>query len=281
MKHIVWLASYPKSGNTWFRMFLANYLKNSAVPLSLDEIESTPIASNVFDFEEVTGLNPFELAIEEVDLLRPEVYRFLADSDRGENEYLFMKVHDAFTMNRDNEPLFPADASRCAIYFVRNPLDVCVSYAFHSASNVERMVDFINNESAIVALTSMRQLPQKLLSWKSHVLSWKEQTSIPILFARYEDMKGSPLRTFKEIVNFLGIESDDFRIKNALEHCDFKVLAQMEESNGFKEKPQKCQKFFRSGEAGNYKTNLSTEQIQRIINCNSDVMKHFNYLEEI
>lgn len=280
MKQIVWLASYPKSGNTWFRMFLANYLKNSPTPLSLDEIKSTPIASNPAAFEEITGFNPFELSMDETDFYRPEVYRVLTGRDWGRNEYLFMKVHDAFTMNSNGEPLFPAVVSKCAIYFVRNPLDVCVSYAFHSTRKIEKMVDFVNNESAIIALNSQKQLPQKILSWKSHVLSWKEQTTIPVLFVRYEDMKGTPLETFKKIVSFLGMESEDSRIKNALAHSDFKVLAQMEESCGFKEKPQKCQKFFRKGETGNYKAYLSTEQIQRIVNYNFDVMKLFNYVEE-
>ena len=69
MKNIVWLASYPKSGNTWFRMFLANYEQNAEKPLPLENIESPPIASSSVDFEEQTGLNPFELYPDEVGYL--------------------------------------------------------------------------------------------------------------------------------------------------------------------------------------------------------------------
>ena len=78
MKNITWLASYPKSGNTWFRIFLANYLSNSDNPISLDEIEQTPIASSAIDFEEIVGLNPFELTADEVDLYRPDIYQTLS-----------------------------------------------------------------------------------------------------------------------------------------------------------------------------------------------------------
>ena len=73
MKNIVWLASYPKSGNTWFRMFLANYLHERETPASLDEIEKTGISSSAPDFERETSLNPFELYADEVDLYRPDV----------------------------------------------------------------------------------------------------------------------------------------------------------------------------------------------------------------
>ena len=90
-KNIVWLASYPKSGNTWFRMFLANYLKNAMEPVPLDEIESTPIASGISDFEYNTGLNPFEMTPDEVDLYRPDIYRYVSMSADNEGENLVFK----------------------------------------------------------------------------------------------------------------------------------------------------------------------------------------------
>lgn len=150
-KNIVWLASYPKSGNTWFRMFLANYLKNSIEPVSLEEIESTPIASSAIDFEEISGLNPFELHEEEVDLYRPDMYRYLSENEETEAGILYKKTHDAYIHNAHNAALFPAEVSKAAIYFVRNPLDVCVSYANHSVGKIERTVKFLQNENAQLA----------------------------------------------------------------------------------------------------------------------------------
>ena len=170
-KNIVWLASYPKSGNTWFRMFLANYNINSETPVSLDEIESTPIASNAVDFEEEVGLNPFEMYPNEVDLYRPDMYRALSEQAAQENIISYKKTHDAYTLNQDGIPMFPAEVSKCAIYFVRNPLDVCVSYANHGANKIEKTLKLLINEQGFIAGRKQGQLRQILMSWKSHVQS--------------------------------------------------------------------------------------------------------------
>ncbi|MEA1877570.1 MAG: sulfotransferase domain-containing protein [Bacteroidota bacterium] len=131
MKNIVWLASYPKSGNTWFRMFLSNYLGDKDEPATLNEIYHSSIVSAAQDFEEELGLNPFEMYGDEVDLYRPELFRILLDYHTDEKEPLFKKVHDAYTLNSKGEEFFPGEVSKAVLYFIRNPLDVCVSYANH------------------------------------------------------------------------------------------------------------------------------------------------------
>ncbi len=203
MKNIVWLVSYPKSGNTWFRMFLANYLKNKPDPISLEEIESTPLSGNAIDFEDVIGLNPFELTPEEVDFYRPDMYRILSHKAEIAGETSYKKTHDAYTVNATGEPLFPEEISRCAVYFVRNPMDVCVSYANHRAGKIDPTLNLLINEEAQVAGKREGQLRQKLLSWKSHVKSWQEQALIPIHIVRYEDMQQNPIATFGSVITRL------------------------------------------------------------------------------
>ena len=280
MRNIVWLVSYPKSGNTWFRMFLANYLKNTQAPASLEEIELTPISSNAVDFEDLIGLNPFELTAEEVDLYRPDLYRILSQNTEKTGEITYKKTHDAYTLNSDGEPLFPEEITRGAVYFVRNPLDVCVSYANHSAGKIDKTLNLIINEEAQVAGNRKGQLRQKLLSWKSHVKSWREQTLIPVHIVRYEDMRLNPVSAFGSIMTFLGFEYDEERLDKALINSDFKLLQQMEQENGFKEKMQKCKKFFWKGKIGNYREHLSEEQVKRIVDYNYDTMKEFGYIDE-
>lgn len=281
MKNTVWLVSYPKSGNTWFRMFLANYLKNSIEPLSLEEIESTPISSSASDFEDVIGLNPFELTGEEVDFYRPELYRILSENLEDADAINYKKTHDAYTLNSNGEPLFSEEVSKCAIYFVRNPLDVCVSYANHSAGKIESTVNFILNEDAFVAGKNSGQLRQILLSWKSHIASWKEQSGISIRFIRYEDLQQNPIKTFGSIIQFLGLESDDERLKRAVTNSDFRLLQKMEQENGFREKMQLSKSFFWKGKIGNYREHLTEKQIQRIVEYNYDTMRQFGYLDEL
>lgn len=279
MKNLVWLASYPKSGNTWFRMFLANYLENTENPVALDKIANTPIASNEHDFENIIGLNPFELTPDEVDLYRPDMYRQL--SKEAEDEVVsYKKTHDAYTMNGNGEPLFPEEVSKCAVYFVRNPMDVCVSYANHSASEIKRTFDRLFDEKASMAGKRRGQLRQILMSWKSHVHSWIDQTVIPVHVARYEDMQQKPAETFGNIVRFLGLEYEKERLERAIRNSDFKLLQEMEREQGFKEKMQKCENFFWKGKIGNYRDFLSKKQVDRIVEYNLDVMKEFGYIDE-
>lgn len=276
MKNIVWLASYPKSGNTWFRMFLANYLANVESPLLFSDITDASIASSAVDFEEEIGLNPFELTPDEVDLYRPELYRILSDNNPSDIQY--KKVHDAYIRNEKDAPLFPAEVSRSAVYFVRNPLDVCVSYANHSASNVLKTVNLILNKEASLAGQKSGQLRQILLSWQGHYFSWSKQQQIPVCIVRYEDMKRTPMEAFGGIIRFLGLEYNEERLYRAIINSDFKLLQQMEKEGGFKEKTQKCESFFWKGTIGNYKNYLSEEQIQSIINANFEAMLELGYI---
>ena len=280
MKNITWLASYPKSGNTWFRIFLANYLSNSDNPISLDEIEQTPIASSAIDFEEIVGLNPFELTADEVDLYRPDIYQTLSKEAKESGKILYKKVHDAYTLNAKGEPIFPDEATHCAIYFVRNPLDVCVSYANHSADNIESKANFILNEEASIAGKKSGQLRQILMSWRSHVNSWKNQNKIWTHFVRYEDMLQKPMETFGGIIQYLGLDYDQENLERAILFSDFKLLQQMEQENGFREKAQVCKSFFWKGKIGNYRDYLSAKQINRIVEYNYDTMKEFGYLDK-
>ena len=179
---------------------------NAEKPLPLEKIESTPIASSAVDFEEQTGLNPFELYPDEVDAYRPDMYRALSEKIEKKEENCYKKVHDAYTLNKNGEPISPEDVSKCAMYFVRNPFDVCVSYANHGAKKIEKTFKLLLNEEAFIAGGSQGQLRQKLLSWKKHVQSWKNQSEIPVHIARYEDMLLFPVETFGGIVRFLGLE---------------------------------------------------------------------------
>ncbi len=277
MKKFVWLVSYPKSGNTWFRMFLSNYLRNSQQPISLDNIENTSISSNAVDFEEEMALNPFELSVEEVDNYRPDFYRSLAKNAVGVN--IYKKTHDAYTFNTDGYPIFPEDISFGAVYFVRNPLDVCVSYSNHSASEVSKTLKFILNRNAIVAGNKGGQLGQRLLSWGEHYKSWSEQTAIPVHIVRYEDMHQKPMETFGSIVKFLKLEYNEERLSRSIINSDFKLLKQMEKEQGFKERLQKCENFFWKGTIGNYKAYLTERQIEQIVSNSFEVMQLLGYID--
>ena len=99
MNGIIWLASYPKSGNTWFRGFLTNLLRDADTPASINELERTPIASARGVFDNNMGFEASDMTADEIDRLRPELYIHLAENAK---EPLFMKIHDAYTDVVDN-----------------------------------------------------------------------------------------------------------------------------------------------------------------------------------
>ena len=137
MNGIIWLASYPKSGNTWFRVFLTNLRGEEGGPANINKLHSAPIASARGIFDDEAGVEASDLTPDEIDRLRPEIYTHLA---KQAEETLFMKVHDACTSNDKNIPLFPKEATAGAIYIIRNPLDVVVSFADHSGWDYDKAI---------------------------------------------------------------------------------------------------------------------------------------------
>ena len=280
-KKIVWLASYPKSGNTWFRVFLSNLLNNKQEPAHINELKETSIASARGIFDEITGLPSEDLTHEEVDELRPGVYRWQA----GEaDDLLFKKVHDAYTFLPDGRPLFPSEVTYAVVYFIRDPLDVAVSFAHHSAKKPKQMIKTLNNAEFSFCGKRNRlynQLRQKLGSWSDHVKSWTNQTAIPVKVLRYEDMKADPLNTFESAVRFLSLNKSKEEVRKALQFSDLNVLQAQEEETGFQEKMIKAESFFRKGSVGEGKEVFTEEEIHQILEPHLDILQRFGYLSNM
>ena len=276
---IIWLASYPKSGNTWFRIFLTSLLNGSEAGLDINDLNHTPIASSREVFECHTGLESSDLTHEEIDLLRPDVYRI---HSREAASTLYMKNHDAFTKTSGGEWLFPPEATKGVIYLVRNPLDVAVSFANHSSSSISRTVQRICDEKQAFCdgKTGLRnQLRQKLLSWSQHVESWLA-SPCDLCLLRYEDMKLNSLETFRKAVDFLELEKTDAEINQALESSTIDKIQQQEAENRFCEKPQRAQRFFRKGIVGDWRNHLTEAQVEQIIDTHRVTMQKLGYLDQ-
>lgn len=280
MNGIIWLASYPKSGNTWFRIFLANLLRNSEEPISINELKSIPIASARAIFDDNIGYEAADLSADEIDRLRPALYCHLAENAE---EPLFLKIHDAYTMVSESMSLIPPQATGCALYFIRNPLDVAVSFAHHSDWDYDTTITTMAKQTSAFCGGTDRldnQLRQKLLSWSSHVLSWVDGVPFPVCLLRYEDMKIKPLETFTRAVRFAGLPHTSEQIQKALEFSAFELLQQQEETDGFHEKCALNSRFFRKGECGSWRDELTIEQVQRVVHDHGEVMRRFGYLSE-
>jgi aryl sulfotransferase len=276
---IVWLASYPKSGSTWLRAFLANLLYPSTAGC---DINSLPLWIGSGDrriFEQTVGLEASDLTHDEIDLYRPVFYRGLAASAA---ESIYIKVHDALVNNSAGVPQMPSDVTRAAVYIVRNPLDVAVSLANHLGKTVdEAIARMADPEYAFGSHTDRlhHNLRQRMLTWSGHVLSWLDQTDIPVHLMRYEDMLEQPLETFTRCVSFLGLDEDLLKIQTAINQASFESLRSQEIKHGFRERPGTASAFFRSGTSGQWKTALRADQIRRILKEQGTVMERLGYRE--
>lgn len=281
MGKIFWLASYPKSGNTWMRILLANYLHNADVPVDINKLDGGPIASSRAWFDEWAGIEASALDDAIIERLRPEVYRCLA---RETKKTLFMKAHDAWGLTDRNQPLFPADVTAGVVYIMRNPLDLAAACAHHWGTNITIAVNNLTNPNFALARSFgglSDQLQQYLGSWSSHVQSWLDESGLPVHLVRYEDLRCDPSSVFGEAIRFCGLPFDAERVHKAVAFSDFAEVQRQERAKGFRERPTSASApFFRRGQAGAWREELPPDMMQRIIAAHGPVMRRFGYLDE-
>lgn len=277
-KKIVWLASYPKSGNTWFRAFLTALLNDNE--LDINDMKTDGIFSSRELFDSCTDFDSMDLYYDEIKTLQPEVFNFL--NLISQKEYLFIKIHDAYSLNPEGEPIVPTEATRCAIYFVRNPLDVAGSLANHNGSTIDQAIQILNDPTYVLGprynYNVGSQLAQLTYGWSGHVKSWTEGPPFPVLVLRYEDMLANTYDAFNKAVEFIGIDAGKEKVKEAIKATRFEQLQQKERQGGFREKLSVDRVFFRAGKAGNWKNELNEQQIEGILNNQRYIMEKFGYL---
>ena len=162
---------------------------------------------------------------------------------------------------------------------MRNPLDVCISWANHCGISLDRSIELMAQSQWLAGNRSIgnSQYAQNTLSWSQHVMSWTQQVGIPCLVMRYEDMLAEPERIFGHAVSFLGLEYSRQQVAKALRFCRFDELKRQEQQSGFGEKPDKSKAFFRQGKANAWQGQLSASQIKCLLTSHGDVMRRFNY----
>jgi aryl sulfotransferase len=277
MGKILWLASYPRSGNTWLRAFLDNLLHESRQPSDVNALLAS-IASHRATLDDVLGVETSDLTPDEIRALQPKAYRHLASVSK---DTLYLKIHDALTQGPDGFCSIPADASLGVIYLIRNPLDVTVSFAHFSASSLDQAITILAEDTYTLASYSKglpEQVPQKISSWSGHVLSWADQQIVPKILVRYEDMVNAPLETFTRISRFAGLSTDPVRVQKAIQFSSFEILQNQEQESGFVGKPPLTKAFFRKGRVGSWHDELMPAQRDRILDRHRLVMSRFGYL---
>lgn len=280
-KKIVWLASYPKSGNTWFRAFLTALLNEGEVDINNLKIDAIFSGRNLFD--EYTDLDSRYLYDAEAKNLLPEVYSSFAKDSKTIN---YIKVHDAFAYNNKGRSIIPIEATKCAIYFIRNPLDIAGSLANHNGSSIDKAINLMNDSKGAFApqtgnLNINNQFRQLMFNWSEHVKSWTSVKDFLVITVRYEDMLSDPFTTFKSLLPHITFSSySDEDILKAIKASSFNELKQQEKNKGgFKEANPRSQQFFRGGKKENWKKELTKAQIDKILISHQEIMNKYQYTD--
>jgi len=278
---IIWLASYPKSGNTWVRYFLASLIYSNQGKSGLDKLgyimqypkrdQFEKLVSNFDDFNQIKQ-----------NWINSQI------KINSDNKVKIFKTHHILCSLGDDN--FTDERNTLgAIYIVRDPRNVISSILYHfNLSSTEEALNFIMEEKKFIGnMKNKINYPLYTLigSWKSNYNSWKN-IGKNFLLVKYEDLILSPNTEFRNIANYIsniiGIKFSEEQIKNSIEESSFKNLRNIEDKNGFIESIEdpenKKKKFFNLGPNNNWKKNLEKKFIDRIEKSFNNEMKELGYI---
>ncbi|MDP1738014.1 MAG: sulfotransferase domain-containing protein [Caulobacter sp.] len=275
----LWLASYPKSGSTWFRILLANLGQDRPVDINRLPGDGGIASARTF-FDDLMLFPSGLLTHEECERLRPLVHEVVG---RGRGyvdpaltppprirDTQFIKTHDAWLQTPDGVPLMGGRrAADGAILIVRDPRDVAASLAHHMGADLDTAIDFLAGETS--ALCGRRdfqpqQLRQRLTSWSGFNASWLDQQDLPVLVIRYEDIQRDPVEALIAALNFAGLPATPAEAEQAAGFATFETLRDQEQKQGFREAAPRGapRAFFRRGVSGGWRDELTADQVARI-----------------
>jgi hypothetical protein len=281
MAEIFWIASYPKSGNTWLRILLANLRSGGNAEINaLAKYGMSGSFSRII-FDQYCGFKSSTLPHEVYECLRPQIFRLLAACAPMP---LILKVHDAWRVTAKGGPLYPPDITAGVIYVVRNVLDVVPSAADHWNIDLAEAVDRTCNPNYSLMADPARLAPglqQTLGTWGGHIASWVDHSGLPLLLVRYEDLVADTAAQLARVLAFLRWSADDAAIRQAVEASRFSRLQQSERDYGFCERPPQARtQFFRRGRIGSWREELTPELVRVLIEAHGSAMRRFGYLDE-
>ena len=264
---IIWLASYPKSGNTWVRSFLTSLLynkKNEANLKDLVNIQQYPLRSH------------FTNLVSKIDDLSELSSNWILSQKiiNQDKKIKFFKTHHALCKFK-NSYFTNGEVSLGVVHIVRDPRNVISSILYHySKKNYEEAKDFLFDERKAIGKRFDPNDPEVnrniftvLSSWKNHYTSWK-QFKKNYLLIKYEDLLSNPKDEFYNLSNYisklLNIEFENNKINHAIKSNSFENLKKLEKEGGFEEavsdkETGEKKEFFNLGPANDWSKLLSSE----------------------
>ena len=276
---IVWIASFPKSGNTWVRTFLCSYLymnlKNEDFDFGL--LKNILKFPNEKQYEDI-GVKPKNF--EEV----AKYWISVQEKINSNKKINFLKTHNAFG-GLENCPFTNKANTLGAIYLVRDPRDVLVSYSKHLEKSIDETLELVLEDDHKGWLNENKKdvIGEIRGSWAQNYNSWKNFYLTEKIIIRYEDLIKDPFNNFSNIIRYLnklfGLEIDDEKIKKCIEITDFNKLKKLEMKTGFVENYSKKELFFNQGKSKQWQDILDKKTVLKLEKKFKKEMQELKYID--
>ena len=279
---IIWLASYPKSGNTWLRSLLASYYFSEDGDFNfslLKNIDQFPSYDHFKNYNKIFT-NPTDTT---------EFWLEEQEKINSDNKIKLFKTHNALCKINGNS-FTNSKNTLGAIYVVRDPRNVITSLANHYEINLDQAFEFMTTEQKGIIQKKGNSYVGfvALFSWIFHQASWINNKLFPTLVIRYEDLQNETFVTFSKVINFIDNLSkskhhfNTEKAKKSIQSCDFEKLKKLEINEGFNESPISKKdnskiNFFKLGKDNNYKKLLNKDLITKMNSKFKDEIKKYNY----
>ena len=285
LKKIIWIASYPKSGNTWLRAIISSMLYTLEGKFNFELLKLIPVFENLYRYDFVKKLNSNDHKRIKDDIKFLSKYWIESQKSLVFNTdinpiYNIFKTHSA-NLTANNNNFTNSKLTLGTIYIVRDPREVVVSYSRFKGQAIDETIDFLSSKGAVL-------LPEKDLtltlmsSWDVHFQSWK-MLNVPKLLIKYEDLLNDTINVIHSISSFLNELLDlkkDFNYKiidNIYQSTHIEKFKKYEKNFGFNEASE-YSSFFRSAKTSTWEKELSLIQITKIEKLFGKTMTELNYL---
>ena len=279
---IIWLASYPKSGNTLVRSLLSSYF------FSEDGEFNFEMLKKIDQFPHIKLFNQLGIDLsnkEEVEKNYIEAQKIINKEKGGVQ---FWKTHNCFCKFDNKYPFTDLKNTAGVIYIVRDPRNVVLSYAHHYQKSLEDSFNDLKSTS-VIKQSKNDQLPVLVGSWNFNYNSWKQLKSLnKYILIKYEDLISDTEKTFINIINFISklinskIEINEKKLKKVIEATSFEKIQKLEKKSGFSEAKIKKNgekiNFFNLGPENDFNKFLDSKTREDIEKNFSNEMKELNYL---
>lgn len=279
---IVWLASFPKSGNTWVRAMISSLIYSDNGVFNFEIIKKIQQFPNKKHFEKFTDkyqnvqeLKKFWVAAQEQINLDKKIK--------------FLKTHH-INCKIDEYPFTNKNNTLATIYVVRDPRSLVESFSNYYKINKDAAIKSITSKELVSGAGFIKNKQNNVFtiigSWNDHYNSWTKANA-NLLILRYEDLLIDPLKELNKIIVFLKkfivFNYNDFKIQNIISSTSFENLEKMEKEIGFFEvadieNNQNKIKFFNKGKQNDWRKYLNENEIEYISSKFNYEMKELGYI---